>query len=252
MERSVTFENCRGEKLAGVLHLPGEGSSLAGAVLCHGMESTKSSAKIVAMSDALRERGLTGLRFDFAGSGESAGDFADISYSRQVDDLSAAVAHLMATGVKRVGLIGSSMGGSVVLLFAGSGMPVAGLATIAAPSDALEVVRQVSTEQDLILWEKRGFAEYHGRRLNTAFLDDMRQLDIVGAATRITCPVLLIHGDADETVPVEQAHRVYEALRVDKKLRILSGADHRLSKPADMAAAMHDAEDWIVEHVGGR
>ena len=245
----MTFENSRGEKLAGVMHVPDRGASRAGAVLCHGMESNKSSAKIVAMSQFLRDRGLTAFRFDFAGSGESAGDFAEISYSRQVDDLSAAVSHLVGTGVERVGLIGSSMGGSVALLYAGGGMRVAGLATIAAPSDPLEIVRQFSTQEDLDAWEESGFTEYHGRRLNRTFLDDVRQLDIVGAATHITCPVLVIHGDADETVPVEQAHRVYGALRADKKLRILPGADHRLSAPEDMAAAIQDAQDWIVRHL---
>lgn len=250
MDKRVTFENRRGEKLVGVLHSsPVRSASLAGAVLCHGMESNKSSAKIVAMSNALRERGLTALRFDFAGSGESGGDFADISYSGQVDDLSAAVAHLKESGIEHVGLIGSSMGGTVALLYAGSRMGVQGLATIAAPSDPFEVVRQVSTEQELAVWEERGFVEYHGRRLNKAFLDDIRQLDIVGAASRITCPVLLIHGDADETVPVAQAYRVYEVLRGHKQLRILHGADHRLSEPVAMKAAMHDAQDWIAQHV---
>lgn len=249
MERSVNFENCRGEKLAGVLHCPDGGVSHAGAVLCHGMESTKSSAKIVAMSTALRNRGLYALRFDFAGSGESKGDFAEISYSRQVDDLSAAVAWLMETGVKRVGLIGSSMGGTVALLYTGCRASVGAIATIAAPSDPFETVRQIATEHDLDRWDARGFTEYHGRHLNTTFLDDIRQLDVVGAAARVTCPVLLIHGDADETVPVVQAHRVYAVLKGDKRLRVLPGADHRLSKQADLTVAMQDAEDWIVRHL---
>lgn len=252
MDKRVSFENSRGEKLAGVLHVPHGGVSRAGAVLCHGMESNKSSVKIAGMSEFLQDRGLTALRFDFAGSGESAGDFADISHSRQVDDLSAAVSYLERRGVERVGLIGSSMGGSVALMYAGSGRRVAGLATIAAPLDPLGLVQQFSTERDhLDAWESRGFTEYHGHRINRGFLDDMRQLDIAGAATRITCPVLVIHGDADETVPVEQAHQLYEALRTDKKLRILPNADHRLSDPEDMATAMRDAQDWIVRHVMG-
>jgi len=212
------------------------------------MESNKSSAKIMAMSEFLRRRGLTALRFDFAGSGDSAGDFADISHSRQLDDLSAAVSYLAGMGVERVGLIGSSMGGSVALMYAGGGRRVTGLATIAAPLHPLDTVRLLSTEQELDAWEARGFTEYHGRRINRGFLDDMRQLDIVGAATRITCPVLVIHGDADETVPVEQAHQLYEALRTHKKLRILPNADHRLTDPEDMTTAIRDAQDWIVRH----
>lgn len=251
VERSVTFENARGERLSGMLHRPERGASSAGAVLCHGMESNKSSPKIVAMSRSLARQGFTALRFDFAGSGDSAGNFAEVSYSRQADDLSAAVGYLVRQGMSRVGLIGSSMGGSVALLYAGgvAGAPVAGLATIAAPADPFEIVRQFATPEELAAWEDRGFTEYHGRRFNRTLLDDIRKLDILRAAARIQCPVLVIHGDADPTVPVHQAHRLYEALAAPKELLILSGADHRLSEPADMRRAICAAQHWILRHV---
>ena len=249
MARGVTFENCRGEKLAGVLHVPDRGPSRAGVVLCHGMESSKSSAKIATMTEFLRDRGLTALRFDFAGSGESAGDFAEISYSHQVDDLRAAVTCLLDVGVTRIGLIGSSMGGSVALLYAGTAESTAGVVTIAAPSDPLEIVEQLVPCEERKAWEERGFADYHGRRINRTFLDDVRELDILGAATRISCPVLVIHGDADETVPVNQAYRLYEALETEKKMLILPGADHRLSAPEDMTRAISAAQQWIVRFV---
>lgn len=252
LERRVTFENARGERLAGVLHSPEQGALSAGAVLCHGMESNRNSPKIVAMSRALAHGGLAALRFDFAGSGDSAGTFAEISYSRQVDDLRAAVGYLARQGVSRLGLIGSSMGGSVALLYAGGEVraPVAGLATIAAPADPFEIVRQFATPEELAAWEERGFTEYHGRRFNRALLDDIRKLDILRAAARIPCPVLVIHGDADPTVPVRQAHRLHDALGGRKELLILPGADHRLSDPADMSRALDAAQGWILRHVG--
>lgn len=249
MERGVTFENCRGDKLAGVLHAPDRGPSRAGVALCHGMESNKSSAKISAMSQFLGDRGLTALRFDFAGSGESSGDFADTSYSRHVDDLRAAVTCLLNVGVTRVGLIGSSMGGSVALLYAGTAESMAGVVTIAAPSDPLEIVQQLVTCEERKAWEERGFTDYHGHRINRTLLDDVRKLDILDTATRISCPVLVIHGDADETVPVNQAYRLYEALETEKELLILPGAGHRLSAPEDMTRAISAAQQWIVRYV---
>jgi putative redox protein len=253
MKKSVTFSNARGETLSGIVHASERAGSSRGVVLCHGMESHKSSAKIVAMSRFLSLHGFTALRFDFAGSGASRGSFAEISYSRQADDLRAAVGYLANLGVTRVGLIGSSMGGSVALLYAGAAgqiAPVAGVATIAAPSDPLEMVRQFAAEGRIKAWETEGFTEYHGRRINRTLLDDMRALDILGAAQRIRCPVLVIHGDADRTVPVDQAYRLYGALETEKELLILRGADHRLSDPEHMAAAVDAAQNWIRRCAG--
>lgn len=73
-EERVTFHNARKQNLVGILHRPAI-KSHAAAILCHGMESSKESEKIVTMSRRLAERGILALRFDFAGSGESEGKF---------------------------------------------------------------------------------------------------------------------------------------------------------------------------------
>ena len=69
MDDKVFFANSRGERLAGVLHVPQQGISRCGVVLCHGMESSKSSWKLLTMSQFFQDRGLTALRFDFANDG---------------------------------------------------------------------------------------------------------------------------------------------------------------------------------------
>jgi len=238
--------------LSGVCHQPDSVASSAGVVFCHGMESNKDSAKIVEMSRFLSGQGLVALRFDFAGCGDSLGSFEEISYAHEVEDLHAAVAYLESTGVERFGLLGSSMGGSVALLYAGSSEhpeSVAAVATMAAPSDPLEIVAQFATPEELAAWERKGFTDYHGRRINRTLLDDIRAIDIVGAAKRIPCPVLLIHGDADRTVPVCQARRLYETLGTRKELLILPGGDHRFSEPGDMRIAVDASQDWMLRHL---
>jgi dipeptidyl aminopeptidase/acylaminoacyl peptidase len=66
---------------------------------------------------------------------------------------------------------------------------------------------------------------------------------------RIKCPVLILHGDADEIVPIEEAYELHACLSSVKRLSILPGTDHRLSDPALLQRAVTEALDWLTEHV---
>jgi alpha/beta superfamily hydrolase len=77
---TISFKNSRGDTLSGVLHHPAGTKTNGAVILCHGMESDKNSDKLVFLSQALAERGLLTLRFDFAYVGESSGRFEDITY----------------------------------------------------------------------------------------------------------------------------------------------------------------------------
>ena len=249
MERQVTFSNGRGERLAGALHLPpGETGSL-GVILCHGMESSKESLKLLHLGGTLSRAGYMVLRFDFTGAGESTGDFESITCTRQVEDLEAAHELLKEQGVARVGIIGSSMGGTTALVYAGAAEGVAALVTLAAPFNPRELLERDFPPEAVARWRERGFVEFNGHPLTTDFLEEALTLDVAGAVARITCPVLVIHGDADPIVPVKQARELHAALPGEKGLCILPGADHRLTREKDRGAALEQAEEWMARHL---
>lgn len=250
MERQVTFGNGRGERLAGVLHLPPDEGGSLGVILCHGMESSKESLKLIHLGESLSRAGYTVLRFDFTGAGESTGEFESITCTRQVEDLEAAHGLLKERGVARIGVIGSSMGGTTALVYAGAAEGVAALVTLAAPVDPRELVERDFPPKAMALWRAQGFIGFNGRRLATDFLEEALTLDVAGAVARITCPALVIHGDADATVPVEQARRLHAALPGEKRLCVLPGADHRFTREEDRGAALGQAEEWTARHLG--
>ncbi len=59
-------------------------------------------------------------------------------------------------------------------------------------------------------------------------------------------PLLIIHGDKDETVPVAHAGQLYDKAGSPKEMTILSGAGHRLRMDE---RAVKAALDWMVEKV---
>ena len=248
-QEALTFHNSRGDSLSGVLHHPAAAKPNGAVILCHGMESDKTSEKLILLGEKLAEQGVLALRFDFAYVGESSGSFEDITYSGEVDDLRAAYEVVRNRGADKIAVLGSSMGGTVALLLAAAEASLAALVTLAAPVHPERFPRRVLTAAQLRDWRERGFTLFHGRRLNVSLLEDLERLDVPRSARSVRCPVLILHGDADEVVPVKEAYELHDCLTVPKRLVIFPGADHRLSDPAHMRQATEDACGWLIEHV---
>jgi putative redox protein len=213
------------------------------------MESDKNSEKLVYMGRELAQRGLLALRFDFAYVGESSGKFEDITYSGEVTDLEAAYALMAQRHQGKTAILGSSMGGTVALMFAAREPALAALVTVAAPLHPERFPARILTGAQLRDWRERGYVSYNGQRFNRALLDDLESIDVAACARQVTCPVLVLHGDADDVVPVEEAHELHGCLGHAKRLSILKDTDHRLSNPETMRRAIGEALDWLTEHV---
>lgn len=250
LEERVSFTNCRGDTLAGVIHHPHVGTSKGAVILCHGMESNKESEKLIFLSRELARRGILALRFDFSFVGESSGEFEDITYSGEVEDLSAAYALVQKRRIAKTAILGSSMGGTVALLFAAQEPSVAALVTVAAPVHPERFPERVLNVEQIRQWREAGFTTYNGQRLNASLLHDLEKLNVSESIKKITCPVLILHGDQDAIVPVEEAFELHASLAHSKRLSVLRGADHRLSSPEIMQKAMTEAFDWLMQHVG--
>lgn len=248
-EQRIPFTNSRGDTLVGVLHHAANDRIGGAVVLCHGMESDRNSEKLIFLGRQLAQRGILTLRFDFSYVGESSAKFEDISYRGEVDDLRAAYALMQNRHSGKIAIFGSSMGGTVALMFTAVEPRVAALATLAAPFHPENFPKRILSPAGLERWRKRGFTLYNGRRLNLTLLEDLERIDVPSAARRIHCPVLILHGDADEVVPVAEAHELHGSLADSKRLSILKGGDHRLSDPIIMQRAMREALDWLTEHV---
>jgi putative redox protein len=247
-EERFEFTNAHGDRLSGVLHRS-DRASVGGVILCHGMESDKSSEKLIYLANQLAARGIAALRFDFRYVGESSGQFADITYSGEAEDLAAAYAFVRERVAGKIAILGSSMGGTVALLFAAREPSVAALVTVAAPVHPENFPKRVLPPKGIQRWRERGYTIFNGQRLNLSLLQDLEKIDVPAAARRVRCPVLVLHGDQDEVVPVAEAYELHENLPESKRLEIFTATDHRFSDPATMQRAMTAALEWLTQHV---
>jgi uncharacterized protein len=118
MEQQVTFLSS-GITLRGTLHVP-DGPPIArpGLVLCHGFGGNSNGAGHPELARTLEHAGYVVVRFDFRGCGNSEGERSRVICLEEVEDVRAAIGFLQAQASvdkEKIGLIGASLGGSVVL-----------------------------------------------------------------------------------------------------------------------------------------
>jgi pimeloyl-ACP methyl ester carboxylesterase len=181
---------------------------------------------------------VTALRFDFAGRGESDGLMEELTYQREVEDLAAAVAFL-GREVDQVALVGSSMGGAVALLYAALApeiRAVVGIATVGEPAKVLPGLAPDAPWSSSVLLEGG---------LGSTFLQSAQGTDVLAAAATVRCPLLLIHGDGDDVVPLAQAQALVRAAPRGQ-LKVIAGADHHFHRPGDLALLSRQVAQFVT------
>ena len=252
MQEKLFFENSRGSKLVGILSNPSGSKEGLIVVFCHGFDASKQSETYLRLEKTLNERDIPTFRFDFFGHGESEGKFEDITISEAVDDALQAIAFVKGRGFSKIALFGSSFGGMAALLAAANAPGLQLLALKSPVSDSLGKIAAEEDKVDVSEWKKNGFIWHESSRmgrqkLNYSFFEDAERVSGFEAAKKIRVPTLIVHGDEDKVVPVEQSRKT-ASLIPNCRLEIIEGADHKYSKPEGFERMLKLVSGFVVEN----
>ncbi|MFC3670938.1 alpha/beta fold hydrolase [Novosphingobium pokkalii] len=226
--------------------VPGAGPAL---VFLPGYMSDMAGSKAQAVFDWAMAQGRACLLLDYSGCGLSEGDFAQGTLSRWRDDV---VALIAAHGLDEVVLIGSSMGGWLMLLVAQElGQTVRALVGLAAAPDFTTWGYSASQKAALAagetVWEDNPYGPDPTPTHATFWADGQALLQLNGTVP-FDGPVRLIHGQADADVPWDIALRLAAALRsADVQVHLIKDGDHRLSRPQDIAVLLATLTRLLTE-----
>jgi uncharacterized OsmC-like protein/esterase/lipase len=251
----LDFENAEGQTLAGLLETPpADVETLRYALFAHCFTCGKDIAAASRISRALAARGIAVLRFDFTGLGNSDGDFANTSFTSNVQDLIAAAAKLEADHQAPALLIGHSLGGAAVLAAAPQLPSVEAVVTIAAPATPAHVEHLFSGARGEL--EATGEAEVQvGRRrfrIRRQFLEDLQHYADAEHIRRLKRALLIFHSPVDEIVPIEEAAKIYRAALHPKSFISLCNADHLLTDREDSEYVAETLVAWAGRYLGLR
>ena len=168
--------------------------------------------------------GISALRFSFSGNGESEGKFTDSTISKEVDDLGAVLDVLEGYTVCYVG---HSMGGAVGVLRASEDKRIQLLVSLAGMVHTRAFAQREFgdvTPDEGFMWDEPDCP------LSQAYMDDLTQIGtVVDLASQITVPWLLVHGDEDDVVPIEDSRDILARAHDQTQLIRLQGANHVFS-----------------------
>jgi len=247
MSRTIPFHLDAGRPLEGRLTLPDGPGPFPVVVVAHGFKGFLDWGFFPALASLLAERRLAVVRFNFSGAGVRPGEdfvsdldaFRRNTISQELDDLGTVLA---AVGTDlapesidrdRIGLVGHSRGGGVAVLAASGDDPpveLRALVTWAAvatfdrfPPEAVDRWRRQGAH--IIVNARTGQELPLGVEILDDFERNREQLDLEAAASAVRPPWLIVHGDVDPTVPVDEG-RSLAALAPNARYVEIAGGDH--------------------------
>ncbi len=221
------------------------------AVVIHGFTGDMEERHIVAVSKALNEAGCATLRVDMYGHGGSGGEFGKHTLYKWLTNALTVIDYARGLDfMAELYLCGHSQGGLTVMLAAAMKHDV--IDGIIPLSPAWMIPEQA--RQGMILgqtfdpehipdvippWRYVGLEGNYVRVAQTIHVEE--------AIKRYSGPVLIVHGDMDEDVPVRygiEAARLYR----DARLVLIPGDTHCYDRHLDMVT--ESVRNWMLERRG--
>ncbi len=242
-----------GLQLAATMDRP-DGPAKAYAIFAHCFAGSRHTPGASRISKRLTEHGIATLRFDFPGLGQSEGEFAETSFSQNVDDI-VAVAQWMEEHFTAPQLImGHSLGGAAVLKAATRPelkKMLKMVATVGAPFDPAHSVLHYADK----IGEADANGSVHvtlgGRELviSRHFLEDLAETNPEEYLGKVRKPLLVVHSPIDVTVGIDNAQTIFQLTRYPKSLMALDKADHLLTRQGTAQRAADIIGSWAQQYI---
>lgn len=257
MEKYVELKGENGI-LRGMMHIPDDGQDkYPMVVMFHGFCDDRNEINFVhtELSRRLCKEGIASVRFDFYGSGESDGEFREVTVSKEVNDGIAIIDYVRSLDFvnnDRVAIHGLSLGGCVASMVAGIKQEEICALSLWCPAPDLIYNLQSSKtlcRQDVSDIEELGYADVEGLYFSVDFYRDALTLDPYKVASNYKGPVNLVHGDKDITASVNCSYEYKKIFKERANLLIVKGAEHRFLSFEYRAARMNSAMEFLVSHL---
>ena len=217
-------------------------------IFCHGYKGFKDWGAWNIMAEQFAEMGFVFLKFNFSyngGTTQEPIDFPDLeafgnnNYTKELDDLELVINWLFTNSnitneadLNNINLIGHSRGGGIVAIKAEEDHRIKKVITLASISDyKIRFPKDTAFKE----WEKQGvYYVENGRtkqqmphyfQFYTNFIENENRLTIQRAVSNLKIPHLIIHGSADTSVLIDEAHQLHN-WNPSSTLEIIEGANH--------------------------
>jgi len=234
-------------ELVGELHIPSRDRVYPALCVCHGIPAVPhdpTDRGYALLAQRFCRAGFATLIFNFRGTGRSEGNLDILGWSRDLQAALDYLCDLKEIDSNHLCLLGFS-GGAAVSVYAAAHDPrVSLVVTCACPADFRSLFQREAPSDTIQRLRRIGLIR------DTDFPSSIQEWQMgfdtiapVNWVDKISPrPVLLVHGDADELIPLEHAYKLYQKAKEPKELKIIAGAKHKMRLEE---AAMAFVSDWL-------
>lgn len=243
MMTDCEIRNRSGERIDHHFHPGTRADALV--ILAHGVTGNMDRPHLIALADGLAARGWPCLRISYSGNGGSEGRFEDSCITKEIGDLQAVLDAVPDTA--KAAYVGHSMGGAVGVLTAARDLRIRALISLAGMTHTAAFVQREFgdvTPGQGCMWDDENCP------LSETYVDDLNSInDTLSAAEAVTQPWLLIHGEADDVVPVQDSRDAHAAAICEKQVLEIAGAGHSFDE-ANYPELVAAVDGWLTLSFG--
>ena len=245
----ISFEGHAGV-LDARLDMP-EGPHLATAVFAHCFTCSKDIPAARRVAGRLTTLGIAVLRFDFTGLGHSDGEFANTSFTSNVQDLEKAVDYLNSRDMPPAMLIGHSLGGAAVLKATANLPQIKAVATLGAPFDPGHVTENFAEALPEIAENGEAEVCLGGRpfRIGQSFVEDVKSESLSPAIASLNAALMVLHAPGDNIVSIDNAGQIFQAAKHPKSFVTMDDADHLITRGEHAEYAADIIATWAKKYL---
>ncbi len=217
--------------LDAIFHNPNINNSLA-VIMVHGFGGEGLEEEFEDIADNLCEQGYAVLRFLF--SGYEKNNLMDLTISKEISELKSVIDFLESKNInkEKIGIIAQSLGCAVAMLL--NDPRIKAMAMLAPLINIKESFEKEFGENGIREFEIFGYTTIISKRKNqkrefsASFWNEVKKIDKISQEQieAIKCPLLIIHGMADNTVDYEESETIFKWANEPKKLKLIKGGEH--------------------------
>jgi len=237
MQNAVEMESGN-LRLRGTLHVPENiKDKVPIVIIFHGLFGNKMGPHFifVKLSRLLERAGIASIRFDFAGSGESDGDFIDMTMGTELKDASNILNYVRTLDFvenRKIAIVGLSMGGAIASMLAGNRKNDIKTLCLWAPAGNMDeiILSKKYIGDNCEEFTEKGFIDVEGLLIGARFVDNVKNIKIYENAAEYDKKSLIIHGDNDEEVLLSASQKYLDFWGGSSQLKVIRGANHTFDK----------------------